>query len=226
MKSYKILLIAKKNDIFSFKFFKYLKKNFKYASVIYNDLTNHVNISQKIKNWKGNYIICFRSHYILKKREIQKATHYVINFHPGPPEYRGIGCINFALMKDEKRYGSTVHVINSEKIDSGSIIDVKRWKIGKHLSIDQILNKTYFYQLKQLKKITKFIKLHKIQILIEKNSRFKWSKILNTKKKLNHLYEVKKNVKKKTFKKILRSTVTKKFKPYIILHGKKFILDE
>jgi len=226
MKSYKILLIAKKNDIFSFKFFKYLKKNFKYASVIYNNLTNHVNISQKIKNWKGNYIICFRSHYILKKREIQKATHYVINFHPGPPEYRGIGCINFALMKDEKKYGSTVHIINSEKIDSGAIIDVKRWRIGKDLSIDQILNKTYFNQLKQLKKITKFIKLHKIQILIEKNSRFKWSKILNTKKKLNHLYEVKKNVKKKTFKKILRSTVTKKFKPYIMLHEKKFILDE
>ncbi len=27
----------------------------------------------------------------------------IINFHPRPPQYRGVGCVNFAVMNNEKK---------------------------------------------------------------------------------------------------------------------------
>ena len=55
---------------------------------------------------------------IIKKNLINNCKIAAINFHPGPPEYRGIGCLNFALYNNEKFYGCTSHIMN-EKIDDG-----------------------------------------------------------------------------------------------------------
>jgi methionyl-tRNA formyltransferase len=225
MKNYKILFIGKASDDYSIKYYLYLKKNFKYVSVIYNNLINHKKIRHRIKIWNGDYIFCFRSNYLLRANEIRKASKNVINFHPGPPQYRGIGCVNFAVMNNEKKYGSTVHLVDSKQIDSGKIVDVALWKINKSLSIEEILLKTYEEQFYQLKKVVKYIKKDNLDFLIKKNKKYKWSKKLYTKKILKDLYLIDLNVKKNYFKKILKSTITKKFKPYILIHGKKFVYE-
>ena len=149
----------------------------------------------------------------------------VINFHPGPPQYRGIGCVNFAIMNNEKKYGSTVHLIDSKKIDNGKIVDVVMWKIKKYSFVDEILLKTYDKQFDQLKKVIKYIKKDNLEFLIEKNKKYRWSKKLYTKKELENLYLIHPDVKKKNLGKILKSTITKKFKPYILIHGKKFVYE-
>ena len=81
MKNYKILFIGKKDDKYSIKYYLYLKKNFRYVSVIYNNLINHKEIKRRIKNWRGDYIFCFRSNYLFKKNEIRKASKNIVNFH-------------------------------------------------------------------------------------------------------------------------------------------------
>ena len=225
MKNYKILFIGKAGDNYSKKFYLYLNKHFRKISVIYNNLKNHKQIKHRIKNWKGDYILCFRSNYLFNKDEIKKPLKNIINFHPGPPQYRGVGCVNFAVMNNEKKYGSTAHIINSEKIDNGKIIDVALWKIKDNLSIDEILLKTYTKQFGQLKKVVKYIKKNNLEFLIKKSKKFKWSKKLYTKKDLENIYSINANVKKKYFKKILTSTITKKFKPYILIHGHRFIYE-
>lgn len=225
MKNYKVLFIGKKGDKYSEKYYLYLKKNFKYVSVIYNNLINHKQIQLRIKNWKGDYIFCFRSNYLLKKNEIKKVSKNIINFHPGPPQYRGIGCVNFSIMNKEKIYGSTAHLINSEKIDNGKIVDVVLWKNKNCSSIDEILLKTYEKQFYQLKRVVKYIKKDNLEFLINKNKKYKWAKKLYTKNDLNNLYLIDANVKKNYFKKILQSTITEKFKPYILIHGKKFVYE-
>ncbi len=225
MKNYKILFIGKARDHYSIKFYLYLKKNFKYVSAIYNNLINHKQIKKRIKRWEGDYIFCFRSNYLFKTNEIKKPSQNIINFHPGPPQYRGIGCVNFAIMNNEKKYGSTVHLIDSEKIDNGKIVDVLMWKIRGNLSIDEILLKTYSKQLYQLKKVIRYIKKNNLDSLIIKNKKYKWSTKLYTKKKLNNLYLIDPNVKNNYFVKILKSTITKKFKPYVLIHGKKFVYE-
>jgi methionyl-tRNA formyltransferase len=225
MKNYKILFIGKKSDKFSIKYYLYLKKNFRYVSVIYNNLVNHEQIKHRIKSWRGHYILCFRSNYLIKKNEIKKASKNVINFHPGPPQYRGIGCVNFAIMNNEKIYGSTAHLIDSDKIDNGKIVDVVLWKIKKNSSIDKILIKTYEKQFYQFKRVVKYIKKNNLEFLIKKNKNYKWSKKLYTKNDLNDLYLIDANIKKNYLKKILKSTITEKFKPYVLIHGQKFVYE-
>jgi methionyl-tRNA formyltransferase len=225
MKNYKILFIGKKHDKYSIKNYLYLKKNFKYVSVIYNNLINHNEIKRRIKLWNGDYIISFRSNYLFKKNEIAKPSRNIINFHPGPPEYRGIGCVNFAIMKNEQKYGVTAHFIDSNQIDNGKIVDVVSWKIKKNSTVDEILQKTYIQQFCQLKKIVSYIKKDNLEFLIKKNIKYKWSKKLYTKKELNDLYFIQTSIKKNSFLKILRSTVTEKFKPYVLIHKKKFVYE-
>ena len=225
MKNYKILFIGKEDDKYSIKYYLYLKKNFRYVSVIYNNLINHKIIKRRIEHWNGDYIFCFRSDYLLKTNEIKKASKNIINFHPGPPQYRGIGCVNFAIMNNEKKYGSTVHLIDSKKIDNGKIVDVVMWNIKKDSFVDEILLKTYDKQFDQFKKVIKYIKKDNLEFLIKKNKKYRWSKKLYTKKELENLYLIHSDVKKKHLQKILKSTITKKFKPYVLIHGKKFVYE-
>ena len=120
---------------------------------------------------------------ILKNNILKKVKKAAINFHPGPPEYRGTGCVNYALYENSKFYGCTAHLIN-EKVDNGKIIDVKKFNINKKDSISEVLTKTYktMYDLaistiKNIKKNADFIEN---QIL--KNKDIKWSnKIKNIK---------------------------------------------
>jgi len=81
MTSYKILVIGKKNDIFSKKFFRILRSSFLRTSVIYNNIRNHINIENKLKYSNFDYVICFRSDYIFKDAEIKKIKKHGISFN-------------------------------------------------------------------------------------------------------------------------------------------------
>ena len=67
-------------------------------------------LQEDIYWWEGEYIVCFRSLFVLPKRLIDKASIAAINFHPAPPEYPGSGCINFALYDEVNEYGVT-HIL-------------------------------------------------------------------------------------------------------------------
>ena len=72
------------------------------------------NLSSAFANWHGDYILCFRSLYILTKEDLARARVATINFHPGPPERRGTGCLNYALYHNDAMYGVTAHLVNEE----------------------------------------------------------------------------------------------------------------
>ena len=65
-----------------------------------------------------------------------------------------------------------------------------------------------------------------IENQIEKNKKIKWSNKIKKIKDLNKFYIINKNIKKKDFLNKIRATNTLKFKPYIKLYGKKFILEK
>ncbi len=182
---------------------------------------------KKIKKKKIDYIICFRSFVIVKKKLLKMAKIAAINFHPGTPKYRGIGCINFALYNNEKFFGSTAHLMN-EKIDNGKIIDVKYFKIKKNNNLAECLDKTHEIMLKQAKALLKIIfsDTERLDILIKNNKIKKWSKILYKRIDLNNLYKINHNINKNKLEVIKRATLYKNFKPYILLHNNKFILND
>ena len=218
-----VLFIGRKNCKYSKNLGTFLKKKTKYLNVIYS---NKKNIFLKNKTYE--FVFCFRSHIILKKKFIKKNQNSIINFHPGPPNYRGIGCINYALFDGVKSYGSTCHLIENEKIDSGKILNFAKFKIKKSDNLETVLNLTHKNMLTQAKKIIDFLSINKmnLKILIKKNSHLKWSNKIKKINDLNKFYEINLRYNKKKLNKKIRATNTKNFKPYIIFHGKKFMYND
>ena len=220
-----VLFFGRKDCVYSKKvksFLKKKRKNFYYLQS--NFFGEKINIS-KFNKINFDYIFCFRSYYILKKEFLKKCKKAAINFHPGTPKYRGIGCVNFALLNNEKYYGCTAHIIN-QKIDNGKILSVKKFKVRINDNVQSCLEKTYKLMFKQAKITINLLLKNENNLarLIQKNKRIKWSKKITTKKDLEKIYLIKKNISKKDFSKQIRATKTKLFKPYISLYGKKFIL--
>jgi methionyl-tRNA formyltransferase len=67
-----------------------------------------------------------------------------INFHPGPPEYPGIGCTNFALYEGATHYGVTCHHM-AANVDAGAIIRVARFPIAPTDSVWSLTQRSYAY---------------------------------------------------------------------------------
>ena len=95
-------------------------------------------------------------------------------------------------------------------------------------NIENTLEKTYILMFKQAFYVINLLKKkdENLMKLIKKNKLEKWSKKLFKKKDLNRIYKINKNSSKKLLKKKIRSTNTSKYKPYILLHQKKFFLSD
>lgn len=215
----KILVIVKKKDIYSKNFLKFIKKNFSNVLILYSEDRFKKLFISKISNWNGNYIFSFRSKFILNNKIIKKANKYAINFHPGPPEYRGIGCINYAIINREKKYGVTAHIINNA-IDSGRILKVKYFSIDQKNNLKKILDQTHRYLYSLSIQIVKDILRKKKFTKIKR----KWSKKLYTLKDLENLYNLNNSLKKYNIDEVLRATLLGNFKPYLIYKKKKFYI--
>jgi methionyl-tRNA formyltransferase len=220
-----VLFMGRKKCPYSKKIKDLLKKR---SKKLYYFESNKIGekINNKYLKLNYDYIFCFRSFYILKKKILKKVKKAAINFHPGPPEYRGTGCVNYAVYKNSKFYGCTAHLIN-EKVDNGKIIDVKKFSIHKKDDISKILNKTYKVMFAQAISLINQIKINFnfIDKQIKKNKKIKWSNKIKKIKDLDKFYIIDKNIKKKDFFKKIHATDTYKFKPYIKLFGKKFVLE-
>ena len=221
----KILLICRYNDCWSNQIVKLLKKNFSNVTIFYSKTYNQ-KATKKILNWKGHYILSFRSLLILPEKLLRNAKIAAINFHPGPPKYRGVGCLNYAVYNNEKYYGVTAHLMK-KKVDYGEILKVQRFKIYKKNNLDKTLEithrKLFLITILFIKKIIQ----NRLDInkLIKQNN-FRWSKKIKSKSDLDNFYIINKHIAKKKLQNKLRATITKKFKPYIIIHNKKFYIED
>jgi methionyl-tRNA formyltransferase len=72
------------------------------------------------------------------------------NFHPGPPEYRGLFPSVYALYDNAREFGVTCHEMTAD-IDSGAIVAVSRFAIAPILDRAALDALTYQYLLKMLK---------------------------------------------------------------------------
>ena len=183
-------------------------------------------IPSKVEEWRGDYILCFRSFFILSKNFIQKAKIAAINFHPAPPEFPGSGCINFALYEESQEYGVTAHIVN-EKIDNGEIIDVMKFKIDSNESLDSLLKKTHKNLHILCERIINGISNYGESFIREKiefSKDIKWHGEARKIKELDKLQLIDPEISEEELKRIIRATYTKNHPPKINLHGFEFIL--
>ncbi len=69
-------------------------------------------------------LLCFCTGIIVPPAVLRKLPGPSYNFHPGPPDYRGIYPAVFAIYNNARRFGATAHEI-SDRVDEGAIVAVE-----------------------------------------------------------------------------------------------------
>lgn len=216
MKKIKLLLILNKDKIKINKIIvPLIKKKFNFITLKYDD--DKFFFTRK---HTFDYTLSFLSKKILKKNFLKRTKYFNINFHPGPPRYPGIGCYNFALLNNEKKYGVTAHEIN-EKIDNGKIITIKYFTLPKNCSLEKLIKLSYDNLIKLFCEVIKMIKDNNLNFSNEN-----WKRKAYTKKDLDKASEIKLTFTKVKIIKILKCFYFKNTPPpFIKLRNIKFYYD-
>jgi methionyl-tRNA formyltransferase len=95
--------------------------------------------------WSGDIIISYLSRWIVPGGLLERAK-IAVNFHPGPPEYPGYGCNNFAIYEGVREYGVTCHHM-APRVDIGEIVEVKRFPVLASDNAGTLLLRAYDFQI-------------------------------------------------------------------------------
>lgn len=97
---------------------------------------------EEAKSLTPDLLISYISSWIIPAELIGNTKNWAVNFHPGPPEYPGTGCTNFALYNEVTEYGVTAHLMEAT-VDTGSIFAVKRFDVSSSDSVQSVTNRSY-----------------------------------------------------------------------------------
>ena len=126
MQNLKVLFIGKMDDPYSEIAATFVEQHFKDPVIIFSRRGDPM--PPEMNDWEGNLLISYLSQWIIPPNLLENASMAAINLHPGPPDYPGIGCTNFAMYNGEKEFGVTCHHMFS-KVDCGPIIAVRKFPI-------------------------------------------------------------------------------------------------
>ena len=210
--NYSVLFLGKQADSHCEKALAFCRLNFKITTACIGNWGDP--LPKDITQWEGDYIISYLSRWVVPTFLLKRAKNAAINFHPGSPNYPGIGCNNFALYEDAREYGTTCHHIRSS-VDTGDIIAVKKFPIFPADDVASLLSRTYDYQLVLFYEI--------VSLLINGKelpfSKEKWTRKPFTRTQLAELSKITPNMSKLEIEKRIRATNYATWKPTIDLHG-------
>jgi len=121
-----LLFIGKKDDPCCQRALEFVETHFPDAAICLGQRGEP--FPNDLLSWKGNTLVSYLSPWIIPQALLENTRVNALNFHPGPPEYPGIGCTNFALYNGEIVYGVTCHHM-AAKVDTGPIIAVRRFPV-------------------------------------------------------------------------------------------------
>lgn len=163
-------------------------------------------------------IISYISPWIVPPAVLGKTRRANINFHPGPPEYPGIGCFNFALYENADWYGCTAHEMK-EKVDTGAIYGVRRFRIQPDDSVESLAARTYAELFLLLD--DSLIEIERTGVLRKADE--KWRRKPLVRKQLEELSQVTPEMTHQEVERRIKATYFPgKPAPYIALNGKRF----
>lgn len=148
-----ILLIGKKKDFYCERAVEFVKIHFPEHEILLGKRGEP--FPEDAGWWKGDFIISYLSPWIIPEYLLNRASKASVNFHPGPPEYPGIGCTNFAIYNEADTFGITCHHMNP-KVDTGQLIAVKRFPLYESDTVLSLTQRCYgfilamFYEIMSL----------------------------------------------------------------------------
>jgi len=215
-----ILFLAKKTNWCN-KAKDFLARNFDKVIAYQGDFGEKIPITSN--EWQGDYIISFLSPWIVSEDLLNNTRKKALNFHPGTPKYGGIGCYNFAIYNEEKEYGVMCHEME-KKVDSGKIIKVRNFPIGKDETVVSLKERSMKNLLALFYEITDLIKKGK-ELPISKEQ---WGEKTYTRKDLQNLCKITLDMSETEILKRIRATYYPGGPdfPYIKVADKKITLKE
>ena len=145
-----VLFIGKADNFYSGVADDFIRQHFENPVVVFSKRGDP--FPDKLKKWKGDLLVSYLAQWIIPGELISNAKLAAINLHPGPPEYPGIGCTNFAVYHGETEFGITCHHM-LDRVDSGKIIAVRRFPVFPSDSVYSLTQRCYveilhlFYEL-------------------------------------------------------------------------------
>jgi len=133
-----------------------------------------------------DWIISFVCQWVIPPQVLSRAKKGAINFHPGPPEYPGTGCYNFAIFNGAKEYGVTCHFM-TKTVDAGPIIKTVNFEMPMNIDVLGLKHLTMGYLLSLFYDITG-------QIWANRNLSIncvKWARKAYTRKDFQELCKIK-----------------------------------
>ena len=188
----------------------------KKIDVIYGDLNDP--FPDIFINNEYDILISYISPWIVPNEILKKTKKWNINFHPGPPEYPGIGCFNFALFESAKKFGATAHLMNP-KVDTGEIIGVNHFPMTPYETVKTLSIKTYKAQLALYIQIMEYINSNKSLPKCDE----KWKRKPYTRNELEKLAEINPRMNEHELKERIRATYYPgKPAPFLEIFGYRF----
>ena len=210
-----VLFIGKQDDFYSKAASEFVNLHFSNPIIVFSKRTEP--FPSELYEWNGDLIISYLAQWIIPGAVLQNAKVAAINLHPGPPEYPGIGCTNFAMYNNEKEFGITCHHMQA-RVDSGQIIGVRRFPILDNDTVYSVTQRCYseilhlFYEL-----MTAFITNNKFPESTET-----WKRKPYTRKQLNALCELTDDLdEKEVLRRVKATTYGKKVWAYYIRNEEK-----
>jgi len=214
-----LLFIGKKNDPYTDDAANTVLTLFEDATVV--RVAKGERLPEVATSWAGDWLISYLCPMVLPKDLLNKATSGAINFHPGPPEYPGIGCTNFAIYNDEKIYGVTCHFMAS-KVDTGQIIEVSHLPVYENDSVYTLTRRCYAYQIRLFHTIMD-------RILNDKPLEagdLTWQRKPYTSTDFKKLYTITPDMSEEEIERRIRATSFPGYAgPELLLHGRKYVLE-
>jgi folate-dependent phosphoribosylglycinamide formyltransferase PurN/acyl carrier protein len=172
-------------------------KDFKQIFVITNDKNIKKRYRKKIyfisideiKKIQPDYLFSVLNDQILSKTYLNKVKKLALNFHDGPlPKYAGLFSSSWSIFNNEKNHGVCWHKIEN-KIDTGDILEEKKFKIKNDDTAYDIDTKGVLIGLKLFEKIFKNLKRNDLNFKkqnLKKRSYFGKKKLHGLIKKLKN----------------------------------------
>ncbi|MDX1446808.1 formyltransferase family protein, partial [Lishizhenia sp.] len=168
-----------------------------------------------------DYIFSYLSQWIIPGDILNKAKIAAINWHPGSPDYPGIGCTNFALYNKEVEFGITCHHMLS-KVDTGKVIEVLRFPVTPNETVLSLTQKAYSNIFQSFIGIIDRIEKNESLPISNEN----WTRKPYTRKELNELCEIDLSMNKEEVELRIKSTTYDRPWAQLKFHGYNFKLEK
>ena len=174
---------------------------------------------QHCSTLEWDYIFNVMGETILSESLLKRARIAALNFHPGPPEYPGRGCVNFALYENARTYGATCHHM-IEAVDAGTVVEFQVFSIYPTDTVETVLQRTHETVL--------HLFYYVMELILEgaelPASPLQWTRKPYTRADLNKLATITPDMDELEIERRIRATSYKQWKPEMLFRGRRWEL--